>query len=567
MVILAIIATMHLAADRVSRNDRHEACFPYQQDQDDSDAEEDELKHAIPRLPSSNERREFLRQLAGGAAGVVGGPWLALGSSCGPADAEPQLDLAGEFVPDVEIAVRAVGARAQLQPGPASDVWTFQGRVVRGPADTLENVESGALGPTFRVRCGQKLRVVLDNEIPEPTIIHWHGLRVPAVMDGHPRFAIRQGQRYTYEFEVRNQAGTYWYHAHPDMRTGPQVYRGLAGLFLVEDSEEDRLLLPRGEFDIPLVIQDRSFDRGNQLLYASSPMHAMNGWLGDRVLVNGVGSYEQHVSTRAYRLRILNGSNSRIYRLAWANGAPLTIIGTDGGLLERPVQRSYVMLGPAERVELWADFGGLAIGSELALVSEAFEAGMDIGMGMSPVSGTPRQGAPLTILTVKVDSKSSERLRLPTALRPFRRDREVDAVNAAAPRRIVPTRQHMSWGMNGRSFQLDEVAPDERAKLGTLEIWDFDNSDTNMFMGGMGMGMAMPHPMHLHGGQFQVLGREGVTHAGYVDDGWKDTVLVMPGERAKILMRYSDYTGLFLYHCHNLEHEDGGMMRNFAIDA
>jgi FtsP/CotA-like multicopper oxidase with cupredoxin domain len=188
-------------------------------------------------------------------------------------------------------------------------------------------------------------------------------------------------------------------------------------------------------------------------------------------------------------------------------------------------------------------------------------------MEMDPMSGGPRQGAQFTILTVKVDRKNGERLPLPTALRPFLRDREIDAVNAAAPRRIVPTMQHMSWGMNGRRFQLDEVARDERAKLGTLEIWDFDNSGTNMSMGGMGMGMAMPHPMHLHGGQFQVLGREGVTHAGYVDDGWKDTVLVMPGERARILMRYSDYTGLFLYHCHNLEHEDGGMMRNFSVDA
>jgi FtsP/CotA-like multicopper oxidase with cupredoxin domain len=207
------------------------------------------------------------------------------------------------------------------------------------------------------------------------------------------------------------------------------------------------------------------------------------------------------------------------------------------------------------------------------LVSQAFEAGMEIGMGMDPGSGGPRQGAPFTILTVKVDRNNGERLPLPTALRPLLRDREVDGVNAAAPRRIVPTMQHMSWGMNGRRFQLDEVARDERAKLGTLEIWDFDNSGTNTSMGGMAMGMgmgagmAMPHPMHLHGGQFQVLGREGVTHAGYVDDGWKDTVLVMPGERARILMRYSDYTGLFLYHCHNLEHEDGGMMRNFSVDA
>ena len=132
--------------------------------------------------------------------------------------------------------------------------------------------------------------------------------------------------------------------------------------------------------------------------------------------------------------------------------------------------------------------------------------------------------------------------------------------------------QHMSWSLNGRTFELDRIASDERVKAGQLEVWEFDNSRSSGIgmgsMRGMGMGMmAMPHPMHLHGGQFQVVRREGVAHAGYVDDGWKDTVLVMPGERARILVRYADYTGLFLYHCHNLEHEDAGMMRNFLVEA
>jgi FtsP/CotA-like multicopper oxidase with cupredoxin domain len=123
--------------------------------------------------------------------------------------------------------------------------------------------------------------------------------------------------------------------------------------------------------------------------------------------------------------------------------------------------------------------------------------------------------------------------------------------------------QHMAWTINGRTFRMLEVASDEKVRLNTLEVWEFINQG-----GGMGMmgGMNMPHPMHLHGMQFQVLERQGVRHEGYVDEGWKDTVLLMPGERIKILVRFADYPGLFLYHCHNLEHEDMGMMRNYLIE-
>lgn len=517
-------------------------------------------------IQSANKsRREFLQQVGGATVAAIVGPSALLEASCGraeagrPADAVQKRDTQDlGFTPDVEIALRAVRSKAQLVPGSASDVWTFQGQVLRGPATSLVDVPSGALGPIFQVRRGQKLRVVFQNEIPEPTIVHWHGLHVPAAMDGHPRYAIGQGHLYVYEFEVRNQAGTYWYHAHPDMRTGPQVYRGMAGLFVVHDSSEDALPLPRDAFDLPLVIQDRSFDADNQLFYAPSPMDAMNGWLGDRVLVNGVGDYTRWIAPRVYRLRILNGSNSRIYRLAWADGTPLTVIGTDGGLLERPVERAYVMLGPAERLELWADFSGRAVGSDLRLVSLGFEGGG--GMGMGPMRRVVQQGAPLPILTLKVDStkKGNERLPLPAKLIPFERYQEADAINRQTPRRVLPTMQAMSWGINGRKFRLDKVAADEHAKLGMLEVWDFDNANAGMggmgmqrgsgmggmmgrgTMGGMGgmMGMTMPHPIHVHGGQFQVLRREGVAHAGYVDEGWKDTVLLMPGERAKILARY-----------------------------
>jgi blue copper oxidase len=450
-----------------------------------------------------------------------------------------------------------------MLPGDPTDVWTFQGRVVRGDPRTLEDIPSGALGPTFRVRTGQRVRVVLSSDIGEETIVHWHGLHVPAAADGHPGQAIARGGQYVYEFEVKGPAGTYWYHAHPDRRTGEQVYRGLAGLFVVDDPRESIAELPTGAFDLPLVIQDRRFDARNQLVYLTSPMERMAGFLGDRIVVNGQADFKLRVDQRPYRFRLLNGSNSRIYRLAWTDGSPVTVIGTDGGLLEAPVRKPYVMLAPAERLELWADFGQRPVGSETSLVSQPFDATTPMSTG-----GVP-QGAPLTIIRVTVNRPSADRTPLPARLRPIARYRATEAINADSPRKIVATMQHMGFALNGRTFEMNGVAPDEHVKMGTMEAWEFDNTAGAGGMGMMGMmGMAsMPHPFHVHAGQFQVARREGVTHAGYVDDGWKDTVLVMPGEKATILMRFLDYPGTYLYHCHNLEHEDAGMMRNFRVDA
>jgi FtsP/CotA-like multicopper oxidase with cupredoxin domain len=451
-----------------------------------------------------------------------------------------------------------------MVPGDPTDVWTFQGRVVRGDPHTLEDVPSGALGPTFRVRVGQRVRVVLLNDLPQETIVHWHGLQVPSTADGHPRGAIRQGGKFVYEFAVRGPAGTYWYHAHPDGRTGEQVYRGLAGLFIVEEPDQSLPLLPSGAFDVPLVIQDRRFDARNQLVYLTSPMDRMTGLLGDQIVVNGQADSNWRVAQRAYRFRILNGSNSRIYRLAWADGSPLTVIGTDGGLLAAPMPKPYAMLGPGERLEVWADFGRRPLGSASSLVSQPFDAAGPMSMAAVP------QGAPLDLVKMTVDRPSATRVPLPEKLRAITPYRWADAINAAHPRTIVPTMHPMGFGLNGRSFEMNGVAPDEHVKTGSLEAWTFDNTAgaAGRTMGmGMMMGMgSMPHPFHVHGGQFQVVRREGVTHAGYVDIGWKDTVLVMPGETATFLMRFPDYDGTYLYHCHNLEHEDAGMMRNLRVD-
>jgi len=525
-------------------------------------------------------RRQFL-QMAG--AGALSLATEGLGSLFAAPSVFAEINAGSEFEPDLDISLTAQPRQVPIFPGTPTGVWSFQGQVLGGDPRNLSNLERSYLGPIIKVHQGQKIRVRFTNNIPDETIVHWHGLHVPAVMDGHPRFVIPQGETYIYEFEVRNRAGTYWYHPHPHGRTGPQVYGGLAGLFIVSDEEEKAAGLPSGKYDIPLVIQDRTFDNDNQLVYMSGHMmERMNGFLGDWILVNGHPDFILPVATRVYRLRLLNGSNSRIFKLAWQDGTPLSVIGTDGGLLEKPVHRRYVMLGPGERIELWADFSSYPVGSETALVSLPFDAGMMGGGGMGRgMMGGRRMGrgmmgggmmgsAPILpngagfpIFRVRVNSSEKAVHNLPKRLSTIGTYVPEDAVNLRYPRTFGLFMQHMTWTINGRVFQMEEVADDEKVQMDTLEVWEFINAGGSMGMMGM---MDMPHPIHLHGMQFQVLERNGVMHEGYVNEGWKDTVLLMPGERIKLLVRFEDFSGLFLYHCHNLEHEDMGMMRNYLVE-
>jgi FtsP/CotA-like multicopper oxidase with cupredoxin domain len=313
-------------------------------------------------------RRQFLYLAGAGAANLLNMNGLPF-ARVGLASSENN-----DFSPDLELSLTARPSEVKIFPGQPTTVWQYKGQVIKGGPASLASLDQSFLGPIIRVRRNQKVRIHFNNDLPATSIIHWHGLHVPAKMDGHPIYVIPTGETFTYEFEVLNRAGTYWYHPHPHGRTGHQVYGGLAGLFLVSDDQEDKLNLPDKKLDIPLVIQDRSFDTNNQLIYLPRGMHdSMTGMLGDTICVNGKPDFKLSVSTRIYRLRILNGSNSRIYKLAWRDGTPLTVIATDGGLLEKPVQKKYVVLGPAERIELWADFSKYPVGTSLELVSKYFE--------------------------------------------------------------------------------------------------------------------------------------------------------------------------------------------------
>ncbi len=513
-------------------------------------------------------RRQFLHLTGAVGTGLITG---GLGALLHVPPAAAQAAANAGFDADLDIALKAGAGQVPIFPGNPTRVWQFQGQVLDGDPNALLAPEGSYLGPLIRVHRGQKVRIRFTNDIPEPSIVHWHGLHVPALMDGHPRLVIPRGETFIYEFEVRNRAGTYWYHPHPHGRTGPQVYGGMAGLFLVTDDEEKAAGLPAGPHDIPLVIQDRSFDRDNQLVYLSGhPMERMNGFLGDWILVNGQPDFSLPVATRPYRLRLLNGSNSRIYRLAWQDGSPLVVIGNDGGLLEKPVYRPYVMLAPGERLELWADFSRYPVGTQTALVSLPFDAGMTgghmMGRGMMMGGGAAlANGAGFEVLRVQVKRREKGGQALPQRLSTIKPYAAAEAVNSSDPKRFRLFMRRMTWTINGRTFQMEATTPDERVKMNSLEVWEFINEGSGG-MGMMGGMMNMPHPIHLHGKQFQVLARSGVRHEGYVDEGWKDTVLLMPGERIRILVKFGEFAGLFLYHCHNLEHEDMGMMRNYLIE-
>ena len=508
------------------------------------------------------------------------------------------------FKPDVEVEFISRVSEIPIMPGANTSVFKYYGKLLKGPQTTL-TVMPGYLGPILNLIQGQKVRIWFYNQLPEPSIIHWHGMHVPQKMDGHPMYEINQGGRYVYEFEVKNPAGTNWYHSHTHEMTATQVYSGLAGLITVTDEQEQRLDLPGGEFDIPIIIQDRRFTAGNQLQYIHRMRERMMGFLGDTILVNGKANSTIPVKTRAYRLRVLNGSNSRIYKLGWEDGTPLTVIGTDGGLLEKPETYPYIMLAPAERVELWVDFNGRELGSNLELRSLEYSGvmpshmhggmrhggrRMDRGMGM--MMGGLSQGESFPILKFHITKNVSDSPTLPKTLIKMRGLTKQDVSNPAHPLSIAISMQHMSPQLNGRSFEMYDATSTEKIPVNTIQRIIISNDINSMGAGmggmrhgrgGMGgmrggsMGMMMPmaHPIHLHGQQFKILSRTlkiggnidsyATVKDGFITSGWKDTVLVMPGEEIEILKPFEDYKGLFLYHCHNLEHEDMGMMRNFYV--
>ncbi len=514
------------------------------------------------------------------------------------------------FKADIDIRLTASPSKTNIFPDNSTDTYSYTGEILKGNKNVLQDIAESYLGPIIRVKKGDKLRIRFENQIPEKSIIHWHGLHVSHENDGHAEHVIANGETYIYEFEVMNRAGTYWFHPHPHRQTGEQVYKGLAGLFIVSDREEQALNLPNGDYDIPVVIQDRTFDENNQLNYLpNGKMDQMRGFLGNKILING--KIDKTLSLNAngkYRIRLLNGSNSRAYKLAWDDGSPITLFGVDGGLLETPRPLPYFIFGPAQRADVWLDLSGTPENSELKLMHLPIPLDMDMMMdggmmnggmmGNSSNSSLP-YNSQFEVLKITIGTSKENDAALPQKLVSADSLRPSEAINSSNPRTFTfAMGGMMEWTINGRTYNGTEVAEEETVKLNTTEVWRINNgnsfsSDSGSHGGGMmGEGMhgnggmmgdsggmmngmmEMPHPVHIHQLQFNIVKRNtqkvdrelwDATKDGFIDEGWQDSIYLLPNMQMDLIMRFEDYKGLFHYHCHNLEHEDMGMMRNFEI--
>ena len=420
--------------------------------------------------------------------------------------------------------------------------------ILKGRTSQTLSYANGLLGPTIRANKGETVYIALQNNLSEETNIHWHGLILPENMDGHPKDVATPDGSLQYALQVMQRAGTYWYHPHPHGLTAKQVFMGLAGMFIVNDEEEAMLNLPSGEFEVPLIIQDKHFE-GTSLDYSPTADEIMSGYLGEQAIVNGLHAPYLNVATTWYRLRILNGSTARVYNLAMTGGLRMHIIGSDGGLLRSPEAVSEILLGPGERLDVLVDFSQLTVGKEAYLVSNSF----------SKYNAQGRQS--FKLMKFEIEHTESSNFTLPSRLshvavldhmQAFKtRTFDISAMAGGDGTHGGGMGRH---SINGRTFEMGRV--DETVSAGTTEIWEFDNM----------MGDEI-HPMHIHGVQFQVLHRMGGRNEIIASEkGWKDTVLVMPGEKVKVIMTFPEYTGVFVFHCHNLEHEDDGMMLNYRIE-
>ena len=498
--------------------------------------------------PASPARRTFLvagAAVVAGASGIYAARSAHLISRSEPRSLlNPPLLDARKQGQAIALSVRA--GRTEFFPGRESETLGYNGDY---------------LGPTIRIHRGDDVQVSVTNSLREATTVHWHGLIVPADLDGGPHQLIAPGATWRPVLPVRQTAATLFYHSHVHGETARQVYLGLAGMLIVGDDAEAALDLPSqyGVDDIPLVLQDRQFADG-RLVLPSGMMTLMEGRRGDTLLVNGTPNAFARVPARRIRLRLVNGSNARIYHLSFDDGRAFDWIATDGGLLEAPVELRTLTLAPGQRAEILVDFsaGG----------SATLETSSDTNLPMMGMMGRLRDSlVPERQPVLAFDAGAPGEPRIPIPARLATRER-VNPAQAVKRRRFVLDmgmggmtgggmmgRGSMGGGMgmgtiNGRTFDMTRI--DERVRLGDTEIWEVS-------------GEMMAHPFHVHGVNFEVLSRAGAKPS-VLDQGLKDTVLVR--EPVELLVQFTQpaVAAPFMYHCHILEHEDNGMMGQYATD-
>ncbi|NLP85588.1 multicopper oxidase domain-containing protein [Microbacterium sp. CFH 90308] len=402
--------------------------------------------------------------------------------------------------------------------------------VPQGETATL-GYNGSYLGPTLVAARGERVRVDTVNGLSDPTTVHWHGMHLPAAMDGGPHSPIAPGASWHPEWVIDQPAATLWYHPHLHGRTREQVDAGLAGMFLVRDDEEAALALPRdyGVDDIPLIVQDRAFNPDGS--FAGGIGMQFDGVLGDTILVNGVIAPHLEVTTERVRLRLLNGSSARMYDFAFADGREFDLIATDGGLLEAPVPSESIPLSPGERAEIVVT---MTPGEQVALRSAAPDPDLHAG------------SATFDVLELRAAESLGDSPEVPAHLTELPTP---DAI-AAAPERSFEMSGHE---INDREMDLGRA--DFTATVDTSEVWTVRNDNP------------LPHSFHVHDTQFRVLSVDGEVPPARLA-GYKDTIALEWNREYRLLVRFEDYADAstpYMYHCHLLWHEDQGMMGQFLV--
>ncbi len=453
-------------------------------------------------------------------------------------------------------------ASQQVLPGPETRLWTFGGSFP---------------GPTIRRHAGRRTRVTFHHQLPEKAgelSIHLHGGHNRAQFDGYPggltkrqptsyycqiprglsaresgnEFLLEPGARKSYVYDLMEdghpeRAAFQWYHDHRLDRTARHSWKGLAGMFIVDDDFDESLPLPRGDRDLPLMIADRTFDRHNQLIDPFTDKRPpADGILGETVLVNGAYLPHHAVAPCRYRLRLLNVSAFRSYNLQLSNGAPMVQIATESGLMPKPIRRREIVIGPAERVEVIVDFAGMA-GETVELRSTKRHPGRN-------PEGAHTYGGALMQFRVG-SSRVTDRTRVPRHLRPLpawtrKANRKPDHTWEITIGGFFKT----TWRLNGRTFNPAYV--ETKPRLGSTVTWEIVNRTK------------VAHVMHLHHTDWYLLARNGKPPPPW-EDCLKETFFLYPNERILLAGHFSDYTGKFVVHCHMLDHEDHGLMSQFQV--
>ncbi len=505
--------------------------------------------------------------LAAGQCAAQGGTYQGDGTACTaglcPLVLTPYLDalpipgvlqpVAGQPGGEATYEVEMTQLQQQLhQELPPTTVWGYGGSY---PGPTVEAWRDSpvtvtyinSLPATHHLPVDTCMDGAVDNA--SRTVPHLHGGHVPPEYDGYPESWILPGQQVTYVYPNNQLPATLWFHDHALGITRLNVYMGLAAFYLIRDQVELDLDLPAGEFEIPLVIQDRLFNADGSLMY-HHPWQ--DHFFGDKILVNGKVWPYLDVKQARYRFRILNGSNSRTYRLALSPYMPFHLIGTDNGLLPQTLTVNELLLAPAERADVIIDFSTLAAGTEIFLSNSA----------PAPFPGDPGVGVVPQVMKFNVLNQAGQTPQVPSQLRPFEVIPEQEAVRTRTfeLRKLQGGCAGFMWLIN--ALHWNDVT--EYPRLGQTEIWSFINHS------------GVIHPMHMHLVSMQVLDRqdfevvnEQVVPIGEpvqpdpTEEGWKDTVRANPQQITRIIARFRDYEGLYPYHCHILEHEDNEMMRQF----